>query len=136
MAKWIARALCIFFGGLVGCERASSSGKDGGATLPVAAAAEEEPAAAPSAPAPAKEPASAPAKEPVPSAPAPDAAYLAKAFPVAEDECPMWGRTPARNMVHPAGKNIPSSWDLKTGRNLLWSAKLGSQYGLALLCDS
>jgi len=42
---------------------------------------------------------------------------------------PMWGGTPDRNMVS-AMKGIPTSWDIKTGKNVKWVAKLGSQnYG-------
>ncbi len=43
---------------------------------------------------------------------------------------PMWGGDPQRNMVNTVEMNIPSSWDIKTGRNIKWSAELGSQtYG-------
>ena len=42
---------------------------------------------------------------------------------------PMWGGTPDRNMVSNA-KNMPTEWDVKTGKNIKWSAELGSQsYG-------
>ena len=42
---------------------------------------------------------------------------------------PMWGGTPDRNMVSPM-KDIPTSWDIKTKKNVKWVAKLGSQsYG-------
>jgi outer membrane protein assembly factor BamB len=42
---------------------------------------------------------------------------------------PMWGGTPDRNMVSPM-KGIPTSWDLKTKKNVKWMAQLGSQsYG-------
>ena len=41
----------------------------------------------------------------------------------------MWGGTPDRNMVS-AMKGIPTSWDIKTKKNVKWVAKLGSQtYG-------
>jgi beta-lactamase regulating signal transducer with metallopeptidase domain/outer membrane protein assembly factor BamB len=39
-------------------------------------------------------------------------------------EWPMWGRSSHRN--HVASGEIPTEWDLKTGRNVLWKAKLGS----------
>jgi outer membrane protein assembly factor BamB len=42
---------------------------------------------------------------------------------------PMWGGTPDRNMVS-LMKGIPTSWDIKTKKNVKWVAKLGSQsYG-------
>ena len=42
---------------------------------------------------------------------------------------PMWGGTPDRNMVS-LMKGLPTSWDIKTKKNVKWVAKLGSQsYG-------
>lgn len=42
---------------------------------------------------------------------------------------PMWGGTPDRNMVS-ALKGMPTSWDVKTKKNVKWVATLGSQsYG-------
>ena len=42
---------------------------------------------------------------------------------------PMWGGSPDRNMVSNA-KGMPTEWDVKTGKNIKWSAELGSQsYG-------
>jgi outer membrane protein assembly factor BamB len=42
---------------------------------------------------------------------------------------PMWGGTPDRNMVSNM-KNLPGEWDVKTKKNVKWTAKLGSQsYG-------
>jgi outer membrane protein assembly factor BamB len=42
---------------------------------------------------------------------------------------PMWGGTPDRNMVSNM-KGLPTSWDIKTGKNVKWTAQLGSQaYG-------
>jgi outer membrane protein assembly factor BamB len=42
---------------------------------------------------------------------------------------PMWGGTPSRNMVSPL-KGLPTTWDVKTGKNVKWVADLGSQsYG-------
>jgi outer membrane protein assembly factor BamB len=44
-------------------------------------------------------------------------------------EWPMWGGTPDRNMVS-AMKGAPTTWDLKTKKNIKWVAELGSQaYG-------
>jgi hypothetical protein len=45
-------------------------------------------------------------------------------------DSPMWGGTPSRNMVNLNETGIVSEWDLETGRNIRWSAQLGSQtYG-------
>jgi len=42
---------------------------------------------------------------------------------------PMWGGAPERNMVSPM-KGLPTSWDVKSGKNVKWVAELGSQsYG-------
>ena len=42
---------------------------------------------------------------------------------------PMWGGTPDRNLVSHM-KGLPTTWDVKTGRNVKWVAALGSQtYG-------
>ncbi len=42
---------------------------------------------------------------------------------------PMWGGTPDRNMIS-SMKGIPTTWDLKTKKNVKWVAQLGSQsYG-------
>jgi outer membrane protein assembly factor BamB len=42
---------------------------------------------------------------------------------------PMWGGTPARNMVSSL-TGMPSEWDVKSGKNIKWVAALGSQsYG-------
>src|SRR5205809_2374065 len=42
---------------------------------------------------------------------------------------PMWGGTPDRNMVSNM-KGLPTSWDIKTKKNVKWVAALGSQtYG-------
>ena len=42
---------------------------------------------------------------------------------------PMWGGTPGRNMVSPM-IGLPTTWDIKTGKNVKWVAELGSQsYG-------
>jgi outer membrane protein assembly factor BamB len=59
------------------------------------------------------------------------AALFAAASPSADTkgEWPMWGGTPDRNMVSPI-KGLPSTWDVKTGKNVKWVAALGSQtYG-------
>ncbi len=42
---------------------------------------------------------------------------------------PMWGGSPDRNMVSTMS-GIPTTWDVKSGKNIKWTAKLGSQtYG-------
>ncbi len=44
-------------------------------------------------------------------------------------EWPMWGGSPDRNMVSDA-TGMPTTWDVKTGKNIKWVASLGSQsYG-------
>ena len=44
-------------------------------------------------------------------------------------EWPMWGGTPDRNMVSNM-KGLPTSWDVKTKKNVKWVADVGSQtYG-------
>jgi outer membrane protein assembly factor BamB len=51
------------------------------------------------------------------------------AFSDPGNEWPMWGGTPDRNMVS-AMKGIPTTWDIKTKKNIKWIAELGSQaYG-------
>src|SRR5574342_621941 len=48
---------------------------------------------------------------------------------------PMWGGTPDRNMVSDM-KGLPGEWDVKTGKNVKWVAKLGSQsYGNPIVAD-
>lgn len=42
---------------------------------------------------------------------------------------PMWGGAPERNMVSTM-KGLPTTWDVKSGKNVKWVAELGSQsYG-------
>src|ERR1700757_2091493 len=42
---------------------------------------------------------------------------------------PMWGGTPDRNMIS-SMKGLPTEWDIKTKKNVKWTAQLGSQsYG-------
>ncbi len=51
------------------------------------------------------------------------------------DEWRMWGRTPQRDMVSP-DKNPPTDWDVATGKNVLWSAALGSKsYGNPVIAN-
>ena len=47
----------------------------------------------------------------------------------ASGDWPMWGGSPDRNMVS-AMKGLPTTWDIKSGKNVKWVAMLGSQtYG-------
>ena len=47
----------------------------------------------------------------------------------ASGDWPMWGGSPQRNMVSMM-KGLPAEWDVKTGKNVKWVVKLGSQtYG-------
>ena len=50
---------------------------------------------------------------------------LLPALPLASQDWPMWGGTPQRNMTS-SMKNLPSSWDVKTKKNIKWKAELGS----------
>jgi outer membrane protein assembly factor BamB len=57
------------------------------------------------------------------------AATAAKFPEPAPNEWPMWGGTPDRNMVS-SMKGLPTSFDMKTKKNVKWTAELGSQsYG-------
>ena len=48
---------------------------------------------------------------------------------------PQWGGTSHRNNA-PAGWNLPTTWDAKTGKNIKWKAKLGSQtYGTPIVAN-
>ncbi len=47
----------------------------------------------------------------------------------------MWGGAPDRNMTSDE-VNIPATWDIKTGKNILWQVPLGSQtYGNPSIAD-
>jgi outer membrane protein assembly factor BamB len=48
---------------------------------------------------------------------------------------PMWGGTPDRNMVS-GMKGLPTTWDIKTKKNIKWVAELGSQtYGNPVVAE-
>ncbi len=50
-------------------------------------------------------------------------------------DCPQWQLSPMRNNVVEAEK-IPLTWDVETGENLLWSARLGSEtYGNPIVAN-
>ncbi|MDO8678285.1 MAG: PQQ-binding-like beta-propeller repeat protein [Acidobacteriota bacterium] len=55
--------------------------------------------------------------------------FILSASVAVSADWPMWGGTPSRNMVSPM-TGLPTTWDLKTGKNVKWVAELGSQsYG-------
>jgi outer membrane protein assembly factor BamB len=55
--------------------------------------------------------------------------FFALVFPLASQDWPMWGGTPHRNMSSPA-KNLPSTWDIQTDKNIKWKASIGTtSYG-------
>ncbi len=48
---------------------------------------------------------------------------------------PQWGGSSLRNNT-PLGKDIPTQWDVDTGKNILWQAQLGSQtYGNPIVAN-
>ena len=54
---------------------------------------------------------------------------LARAGDPTGTDWPMWGGTPDRNMLS-SMKGLPTTWDVKTKKNIKWVAELGSQaYG-------
>jgi outer membrane protein assembly factor BamB len=51
------------------------------------------------------------------------------------NDWPMWGGAPDRNMVS-SMKGPPTEWDVKSGKNVKWMARLGSQtYGNPVVAD-
>jgi outer membrane protein assembly factor BamB len=60
---------------------------------------------------------------------APLAILASVALPAGGSEWPMWGGSPDRNMVSQE-TGLPESWDVGSGRNVRWTAELGSEsYG-------
>src|SRR5258708_5328644 len=55
-----------------------------------------------------------------------EAAKALAPMDVKPGDSPQMGLSHYRNNVSPA-KNIPTEWDVKSGKNIKWSAKLGSQ---------
>jgi outer membrane protein assembly factor BamB len=54
---------------------------------------------------------------------------------VSSQDWPMWGGTPHRNLFSTI-KNLPSSWDVKTGKNIKWKVDIGStSYGNPVIAD-
>jgi outer membrane protein assembly factor BamB len=75
--------------------------------------------------------------QPAPPAHDPTAFALAEidAMDVEPGDWPQFGGTSHRNNT-PHGENIPTDWDVETGRNILWSAELGSQsYGSPVIAN-
>ena len=57
------------------------------------------------------------------------------AFPLISQDWPMWGGAAQRNMAS-AMKNLPESWDVKSGKNIKWKAQIGStSYGNPVVAD-
>ena len=48
------------------------------------------------------------------------------AVPTLATDQPQWGQAWSRNMVSEE-KGLPESFDVKTGRNVKWSARLGTE---------
>lgn len=55
-----------------------------------------------------------------------EAAKVVAKMNVKPGDCPQLGLSYYRNNVS-AAKNIPTEWDVKSGKNIKWTAKLGSQ---------
>ena len=56
-------------------------------------------------------------------------------FKVGPKDWPQWGGWGGKNNT-PDGKNIPTTWDIDSGKNIKWSAKLGSQtYGNPVIAN-
>ena len=53
-------------------------------------------------------------------------ALMAVALPVRAADQPQWGQAWSRNMVS-SERGLPAEFDPKTGRNIKWTAKLGSE---------
>jgi outer membrane protein assembly factor BamB len=49
---------------------------------------------------------------------------------------PCWGGNGQRNQINRVEKNLPTEWDIASGKNIKWSAALGSQsYGNPVIVD-
>jgi outer membrane protein assembly factor BamB len=56
-------------------------------------------------------------------------------LPLVSQDWPMWGGTPQRNMASTV-KNLPSTWDVKTGANIKWKVEIGTtSYGNPVVAD-
>ena len=57
------------------------------------------------------------------------------AFPLIAQDWPMLGGTAQRNMAS-SMRNLPESWDVKSGKNIKWKAQIGStSYGNPVVAD-
>lgn len=56
-----------------------------------------------------------------------DAAKALSKMKVKPGDSPQMGLSHLRNNVSPATKNVPTEWDVTSGKNIKWTAKLGSQ---------
>jgi outer membrane protein assembly factor BamB len=60
---------------------------------------------------------------------------LISVLPILSQDWPMWGGTPQRNMFSTM-KNLPSTWDVKSKKNVKWKADLGTtSYGNPVVAD-
>jgi outer membrane protein assembly factor BamB len=58
------------------------------------------------------------------------------ALPLISQDWPMWGGAPQRNMFSLI-KNLPSTWDVNSGKNIKWKADIGStSYGNPVISDA
>jgi outer membrane protein assembly factor BamB len=58
------------------------------------------------------------------------------ASPLVSQDWPMWGGTAQRNLAS-AMKNLPESWDVKSGKNIKWKSQIGStSYGNPVVADA
>ncbi len=57
----------------------------------------------------------------------PEPATTASADAAAGQSWDMFGGTLQRNMVNTFEKNVPTDWDVETGKNIKWSSELGSR---------
>jgi outer membrane protein assembly factor BamB len=58
------------------------------------------------------------------------------ADPKLSNTWPLFGGTVQRNMVNLVDKDVPTEWDVKTGKNIKWMAELGSKaYGGPIIAD-
>ncbi len=58
------------------------------------------------------------------------AGVLCAAGTASAADWPCWGGKPSRNMINTVETGMPTEWDVDSGKNVKWQAKLGSQsYG-------
>ncbi len=55
---------------------------------------------------------------------------------VSADDWPTWGGDSYRNMINDNEKNMPTEWDVESGKNIKWSQEMGSQtYGNPVISE-